>query len=116
MSNGGTTADGQYRYRLRLTRQKLDQPAEIFWADSGSCPAIAAAIHTMRDIKMPSPAPYGLPGELSITLDGVSYSLRAPSSDNMGELTIRSNVGSSLAAWVERAFAAAAPCWQAKAP
>ncbi|WP_375509253.1 hypothetical protein, partial [uncultured Caballeronia sp.] len=56
----------------------------------------------MADIKMPSPAPYGVLGSSDIiTSDGTDYSLTAPSSDNMGNITVTSNEGSPLAAWID---------------
>ncbi|WP_448664218.1 hypothetical protein ACG3SL_05950 [Sphingomonas sp. CJ20] len=103
----------QFRYRLRLTRETLGKPNEVRWADSAECPAIHAVMAKMRDIRMPAPAPFGVPGDNAvIVLDGVGYSLTAPSSDAAGALTIRSNMGSSLAAWVDASLSQLAPCWK----
>ena len=74
-------------------------------------------IVTMRTIQMPSPAPYGLPAEsAAITLNGTGYSLTAPSSDNMGKLTISSNIGSPLASWVDTSLKQLGSCWRTAAP
>jgi hypothetical protein len=107
-----------FRYTLRLTRARLGAEPTVTWADSASCPAVQPVIAGMRDIRMPTPAPYGVPGgeAMTLTLDGARYTLAAPSSDNMGRLTISSNIGSPLAAWVDAALQQLAPCWTGTAP
>lgn len=107
----------EFRYTLRLSKAKLGGSPAIAWADSANCPAVRSVIASMRDIKMPTPAPPGVPGEaITITVDGAGYSLTAPSSDSMGKLTIRSNIGSPLAAWVDASLQQLAPCWTTTAP
>jgi hypothetical protein len=102
----------QFRYVLRFTKRSLKAKAEIAWADSTTCPAVRSIIESMQKIKMPSPAPYGLPDQsMTLTLDGTAYSLTAPSSDNMGKLTISSNVGTPLAHWIDASFKRLATCW-----
>jgi hypothetical protein len=104
-----------FRYTLRFTRQRGDAAPVTSWTDSATCPAVRAVIADMPNIKMPQPAPYGLSdGPLSVTMDGTRYALSAPSSDNMGRVSISSNVGSPLAAWVDTAFEKLKPCWQTK--
>jgi hypothetical protein len=44
-------------------------------------------------------------------MDGTGYSLRAPTGFANGTLTITSNVGSPLAAWIDGAFRTLEPCW-----
>lgn len=117
IATGRGTTGAEFRYTLRLTRRALEAKPEIRWADSATCPAVRSVIVAMRDIKMPSPAPYGLPDRsASITLDGTAYSLTAPSSDDMGSLTISSNTGSSLAAWVDTSLKQLESCWTTAAP
>jgi hypothetical protein len=111
----GTNPD--FRYILRLTKRSLGADPQIAWADSATCPAVRSVIAGMRNIRMPSAAPYGLPGETrSITLDGTLSSLTAPSSDNMGKLTISSNIGSPLASWIGASLKQLEPCWTKAAP
>lgn len=106
-----------FRYTLRFTKIRLGKTVTIAWADSANCPAVRTVIASMRDIKMPTPAPPGVSGEaITITLDGAGYSLSAPSSDNMGRLTIRSNIGSPLAAWIDASLQQLEPCWTTTAP
>lgn len=106
----------EFRYRLRYTKRPRGKEPEIKWADSATCPSVRSVIANMRDIKMPSPAPYGVPDQsTTIILHGAIYSLTAPSSDNMGKLTISSNVGSSLASWVNASLKQLDPCWTATA-
>ena len=113
------TGDAQrspvFRYRLRLTVARPNGTVAISWIDSAACPAVRPVIAGMRDIPMPRPAPYGVGDEQRfIVLDGASYSLTTPSNDPSGTLTITSNIGSSLAKWVDASFAALAPCWRAE--
>jgi len=108
--------DSKFRYVLRRTKRKLNAEPEVVWADSETCPAVRSLIVAMRTIQMPSPAPYGLPGEsAAITLDGTGYSLTAPSSENMGKLTISLNIGSSLASWVDSSLKQLESCWRTAA-
>ncbi|MGK6318050.1 hypothetical protein [Sphingomonas sp. DT-204] len=112
IATGDRGDKAEFRYKLRFTKRSLRGKPEIKWADSATCPAVRSVIIGMRNIKMPSPAPYGLPDQsMSITLDGIGYSLTAPSSDNMGNLTISSNTGSPLAAWVDASFKQLETCW-----
>lgn len=108
-NGGGAT----FRYKLRLTRQAISSAPVTMYADSATCPAIPSIIASMQNIKMPSPAPYGVRGGglIVMMLDGAGYSLTAPSSDVMGSLTISSNIGSPLATWVDASIADLASCW-----
>jgi hypothetical protein len=109
---GDSTA---YRYRLRLIRKTLNGVPQVQYADSVKCPAIQNVITSMKSLKMPAPAPYGSwDGRLRIRVhDGIGYSLSAPSSDSNGQMTISSNMGSPLAAWVDTSLKKLEPCWKA---
>jgi hypothetical protein len=112
IATGDRGSKSEFRYTLRFTKRSLGVTAKIAWADSTTCPAVRSVIVSMRNIKMPSPAPYGLPDQsTTITMDGTGYFLTAPSSDNMGKLTISSNIGSPLAAWIDASFGKLEPCW-----
>ena len=108
-------SNNTFRYRLRLTRKTLNGVPQVRYADSVNCPAIQNVITSMKSIKMPAPAPYGLwDGPLRIRVhDGIGYSLSAPSSDSNGQMTISSNMGSSLAAWVDTSLKKLERCWMA---
>lgn len=111
------SAGQEFRYTLRFTRQTIDSDPTVLWADSATCPAARSVLSSMRDLEMPTPTPYGTgEGLRTITMDGTLFSLTAPSSDNMGTLTLRSNVGSPLAAWIASAFERLEPCWTETAP
>lgn len=112
ITTGDRKGDPEFPYRLRYTRSFLQGAPEIKWADSATCPAIRTIVMSMRSIKMPSPAPYGVSTQsMTLTLDGTLYSFAAPSSDNMGKVTISSNVGSPVAAWIDASLKQLAPCW-----
>ena len=109
----GNRTGNDFSYKLRLTIYARQGEPSVKWTDSAACPAARAVIASMTSIKMPTPAPYGVPGGSQfITVDGTQYFLTAPSSDNMGTMTISSNVGSPLAAWVDSSLKQLAPCWK----
>ena len=99
-------------YAMRYTTKNLRSGEKTQFAESASCPAVANVVYSMKYIKAPDLAPYGAPGVSNIiTVDGVAYSLSAPSSDSMGRMTISSNVGSPLAKWIDDSRKTLAPCW-----
>lgn len=112
----GNRVSNEFPYRLRLTIYPKQGEPTVKWTNSAACPAARVVVASMTSIKMPSPAPYGVPGgSQSITVDGTQYSLTAPSSDNMGKITISSNVDSPLAAWIDASLKQLAPCWKVAA-
>ncbi|WHU01330.1 hypothetical protein [Sphingomonas sp. NIBR02145] len=116
IATGDRGTDAEFRYILRRTKNSLNAVPEIAWADSATCPAVRSVIASMRKIQVPSPAPYGLEDKsTALTLDGTGYSLTAPSSDNMGKLTISSNIGTPLAAWVDTSLKQLEACWRTTA-
>jgi hypothetical protein len=117
IATGDPKGTHQFQYRLRFTRRAPKAAIEIKWADSRSCPAVRSVIASMSHIAMPSPAPYGVPGEpTEVTVDGTDYFLTAPSSYNTGRVTITSNRDSPLSQWVDAALEQLAVCWKAAAP
>ena len=100
-----------FKYRLVYTK-KTSRSSETHSVTSLECPAIRDVLIGMRDLTMPRPAPYGIPGENGdIVLDGVGYMLHAPSNFSSGDLVITSNTGSPLATWMDGAFQTLAHCW-----
>lgn len=104
--------EGRLQYWLRRTVTEAGRET-VTWTDSRHCPIVRSMLSGMRDIAMPRPAPYGFDGDGEITLDGVGYMLRAPVRFGAieGEMTIRSNVETPLARWVEASLSSLAPCW-----
>ena len=79
---------------------------------SVACPRARAVIGSMRDLAMPSFAPYGFNGDnRSSVRDGTFYSLRAPTNLLSGTATISSNENTPLSRWVDKALADLSPCW-----
>jgi hypothetical protein len=110
----GPTSKGDLVYWVRRTTKRPDQWPEIARTDSIRCPAILAMVRSMRDIPAPRPVPPMLDGaDIVVTADGVSYELQAPAAypgRGTGVMTISSNVGTPLAAWVEHSLAALGQC------
>jgi hypothetical protein len=69
----------------------------------------------MRKLEAPQPDPPGIDPnqQISITMDGVGYLLRAPATfgDKSGKLTMSSNIGTPLAEWVETSLKRLENCW-----
>jgi hypothetical protein len=107
-----------YVYRLVYTRTSFVRRdrhrTSVSTTDSRSCSAAGPLVVSMRSLTMPRPAPYGTEDDrnIAIVMDGVGYSLRAPSNFTQGTITITSNVQSPLATWVDKAFTDLAPCWK----
>ena len=101
-------------------RREVDQGGRksVTWADSRDCTAVRPLLSSMRQIALPRPAPYGFDEGGEITLDGVGYMLRTPARFGLaeGEITIRSNVNTPLAEWVEASMLALADCWTGTPP
>ena len=108
---------GQLHYWLRRTVTEADRKT-VTWTDSRTCAAVRPMLSSMQDLSTPRPAPYGFDDGGEITLDGVGYMLRTPARYGSGaaDLTLRSNVNTPLARWVEQSLAALAPCWKIRAP
>ena len=96
--------------RVRVVRGR----ETIGWTDSRTCPAVRPAIAALRQLPVPPVAPPGLSTGGDIILDGIGYSLRAPT--DSGEITIRSNIGTPLADWIEATSKALEPCWRSTVP
>lgn len=112
VATGKRKGEADFPYRLRFTKTLSGGAPQVRWAESAACPAVRAVIASMRNIKMPSPAPYGMPGgSMEVIVDGTGYFITAPSSDIGGKLTISSNIGSPLALWIDASFKRLAPCW-----
>lgn len=102
--------------------QGVTEPLSLAWADSRICPGLEEAIIGMEEIQMPTlnvPG-FGRGNPNFVTFDGVHYELTARLSDwvdHMGyTTTLSSNVGTSLADWVEGIRSAATPCWASTPP
>ena len=121
-ADGGTSNLVVRREVWPARDQGSTEPLSLAWADSRTCPGLEAAGVAMEDIRMPAlnvPA-FGRANPNFITADGVLYELTTRSSvwgDHTGSTTtLSSNVGTSLADWVESVRSAAAPCWGSTPP
>jgi hypothetical protein len=112
IATGDRGASNDFPYRLRLIKQSTEG-TEVWMAHSENCPVILDVVQSIKGIKMPTFAPYGIPGQLTTSMfDGTGYSLSAPTSDISGEVTVSSNVRSSIAIWIDASFNKLAPCWR----
>ncbi|MBB3586426.1 hypothetical protein [Sphingomonas sp. BK481] len=112
IATGDRDASNDFPYRLRLIKQSTEGN-EVWMADSENCPVILDVVKSMKGIKMPTFAPYGIPGQSTKSMfDGTGYSLSAPTSDIAGEVTVSSNNRSSIAIWIDASFIQLTPCWR----
>ena len=114
-TDGVDPGSKRLEYKLRRTERSLDS-VEVKWANSRRCPAIRPVLAGMRDLAPPRLSPPGIgDGPTEVILDGVFYSLSAPAGYGGAEarVTVSSNVGTPLAAWVDKSLAALDRCWSA---
>jgi hypothetical protein len=98
-------------YELVYTLEEPRRQAK-FITTSVNCPAVRPVIASMRELKMPRLAPYGIQGENRGSMqDGTYYKLSAPTEDSEGRITLTATEGSPLAAWIDQAFSALQSCW-----
>jgi hypothetical protein len=99
---------------IRRTIQTPRQKKQISRVDTKSCPQMLAALRSLRDLPMPRPNMWPLDGdEFIVTADGASYSLTISAAypgASPGDLTLNSNVGTPLAAWVDDTLSALDSC------
>jgi len=77
------------------------------WLDSRSCPAVRTVLGSLESLDMPKPQPWKRSPPM---IDGIFYSLEAPTGYQEGKVTITSNEYSPLATWVDRSMAALMVC------
>lgn len=107
-------------YAMRITRRRLQQPDTIGWADSRNCPAMLPGLKAMRTLAVPHPTVPGMEQRPGISmLDGIGYRLWTQArfdGGGEGRLDFDSNIGTPLAAWVDKSLGALARCWSAVEP
>ena len=104
------TRDGEYT--LRLITRTGDGSSISSWATSRTCSGVREAVEALNSI--PFPAVTSPRDGTEIIVDGVTYSVLFSArygSQDSGLLELRSNVGTPLAAWVNKMIATAKPCW-----
>jgi hypothetical protein len=105
------SARGDVIYWIRRSTKRPGQWVEVSSTDSVRCPAVLAMLQSMHDLPAPRPAPpVQGGGDIVVTADGTDYELHAPIASPGMEVTLSSNVGTPLAAWVEQSLAALGPC------
>ncbi len=115
VSIGTQITGGQEIYWIRRTTQKLGRQTGASQIDSRSCPRILPALRSLSDLPMPQPKlPFPSDAPIIVTADGIGYSLTVPVA-YPGEflthdVTLTSNVGTPLAAWIDDALAIVDSC------
>lgn len=115
VSIGTQITGGEKIYWIRRTTQKLGRKTGASQIDSRSCPRILPALRSLSDLPMPRPKlPFPSDDSIIVTSDGTGYSLTVPVA-YPGEfvtqdVTLRSNIGTPLAAWVDDALAIVDSC------
>ena len=103
----------QLEYWLRRTVSQ-GGAEQVAWTESQSCAAVRPVIKALQGVAVPRLQIPGYSNESEIVLDGVGYSLKAPSTN--GTISFDTNVGSSLAKWIEESLTALEPCWTTNMP
>jgi hypothetical protein len=99
--------------RRTVTDRRGASPAT--YTDTSACPAVLPILQAVESLELPRPNLHGFGDELEvITMDGAEYTLTtsAPYGGNDSDLTVRSNVGTPLARWIDAALTALEPCWR----
>ena len=104
---------GRLEYWLRRTVVQRGRTT-IEWANSQTCPSVRPVLGKMQRLPVPPLGVPGYSGEGNIVLDGIGYSLKAPSL--YGTISFDSNVGTPLAEWVEASLKALETCWTGRMP
>jgi len=104
------TRDGEHT--LRLITRTGDGSSISSWATSRTCRGVREAVEALGSIPFPAvPSPRD---GTEIIVDGVTYSVLFSArygTQDSGLLELRSNVGTPLAAWVNKMIATTKPCW-----
>jgi hypothetical protein len=99
-------------YQLTYTRQS-GRKTQTFTTTSTTCPYARPVINSMRGLSMPHLAPFGVDGDRRGRFqDGAMYTLSGPTDSPDGQITVSSNTGAPLAAWVDKALGALELCWR----
>ena len=114
VSIGTQITAGEEIYWFRRSVRKPGQKIETSQTDTRSCPRMLVVLRALRELPMPRPKlPFADNEPLVVTADGGEYSLTI----SVGypgaipqDLTLTSNVGTPLAAWVEDALATLDSC------
>jgi len=102
---------GDVVYWVRRSTRRPHQWVEVSSTDSVRCPAILTMLQSMRDLPAPRPTPPPPDNnDIVVTADGVGYELHAPVASPGMTVTLSSNTGTPLAAWVEQSLAALGEC------
>lgn len=105
------------RYWLRYTRTE-NGAQTLHWIDSANCSAVQVMLEAVQELTAPKPSPPGMADMISITMDGIGYSLRIPATfgSRNANMTLTSNIGTPLASWVDDSLRRLEPCWTDRQP
>lgn len=99
-------------FDLRLTYRGTEGETTVKWASSRSCEGARVAVARLRKLPFPSVSFPGDPGQ--VVVDGTGYSISFPAAygtQYSGQIELRSNVGTPLAAWIDDTLVNLQPCW-----
>lgn len=99
-------------FDLRLTSREEEGETTVKWASSRICEGARVAVARLRKLPFPSISFPGDPGE--VVVDGTGYSISFPAAygtQYSGQIELRSNVGTLLAAWIDDTLARLQTCW-----
>lgn len=111
------TSSSGLEFDLRLTSRAADDTLTVKWTSTERCKEARTAALRLRDLPFPAVRLPSDPEE--VVLDGTSYSVKflaGYGSQNNGELELRSNVGTPLAAWINTTLSNLDNCWSHMRP
>lgn len=108
------TRENQVDYWFLQTISNPGQSRRTSRVSTRQCPAMLFLLEELRNLPSPRIQPPFLEdSDVTVTADGIGYTLTMPaaySTAAAGEITLRSNVGTPLAAWIDRAVGQLAAC------
>ena len=112
--------DGPRRHWFERTGTREGAPPAYAWTTSADCPGADAVLARHRSIELPRLDNPRTDGMLIATFDGARYTLETGAfygaEGRDGRISLQSNVGTSLARWVDEMLAALQGCWSAARP
>lgn len=113
-----TKSSPKHYWFRKTVKPDNGQVVEVRWADTRTCAAGRSVLEDLAKMEPPRPHIWGLDGDddIIVTADGITYRLDTETTLPNGRMTVRTNIGTPLARWMDAAFAKLEGCWTATPP